>query len=384
MVWSAWCAAAATAGLRLVSAAPFRDGPESAAILHEAAEFAVLWKRFSHDFPVPAAAASADLEMTDGIVPDAFATNVRRAVAMNKDAGADCTSLLEGQGCVFGLTKFSAVSRAEFASHLGYKRRDGANPLESNDAIAAAGIDGSWQAPAKMDWRTEGAVTPVKDQGGCGSCWAFSVTSEVESAHYMRTKNLVELSTQELISCDGGDGGCNGGDPISAYRFLKAAGGLDVASDYPDRSHTTGESGTCTWDHKVSVSVSGYNYAVKPCDAGNCKHQDEDGLKRALAAQGPVSICVAADTWQSYTGGVLKSHCPSSAELMDHCVQMVGYDTTGSVPYWIIRNSWGEGWGIDGYIHVMMGHNFCGLANEATFAVTDNSEVPVFDQLLVV
>jgi len=211
----------------------------------------------------------------------------------------------------------------------------------------------------------------MKDQGQCGSCWAYSVTSEVESSHFMATGDLIELSTQQIISCDDEDDGCGGGDPVSAYQYLKNAKGLDNATDYPDMSSLSGDSETCTWNDRVSVRVSGFKWAVPSCTEGGCKHQDEDRLMRALLKHGPVSICVDAEDWDVYKGGIWKRACSSAADDLDHCVQLVGYDKSGKTPFWIIRNEWGQDWGIDGYMHLAMGRNLCGLADEATIAITD-------------
>merc|ERR1712110_876683 len=121
-------------------------------------------------------------------------------------------------------------------------------------------------ATKAIDWRSKGAVTPVKDQGNCGSCWAFSATEEIESAVFMSTKKLPVLSTQQIISCDRGqDEGCNGGDTVTAYKYVEKAGGLDTGSDYPDKSHKTGKTGRCTWDKKKTATVSGFSYATPPC-----------------------------------------------------------------------------------------------------------------------
>jgi C1A family cysteine protease len=219
-----------------------------------------------------------------------------------------------------------------------------------------------------VDWRKQGAVSAVKDQGSCGSCWAFSATEEIESAVFMATKKLPDLSTQQIISCDKQDDGCNGGDPPTAYQYIKKAGGIDSASDYPDKSHTTGKTGKCVKHSEVDAKVTGWAYAVKPCNKGQCKDADETGLATALATKGPISICVNAggNGWQVYKRGVFSKKCSGASSQLDHCVQLVGYDKTGDTPYWIVRNSWNTDWGIDGYMHLEMGKNLCGVADEAT------------------
>merc|ERR1719198_1684916 len=123
-----------------------------------------------------------------------------------------------------------------------------------------------------MDWRKKGAVSAVKDQGQCGSCWAFSATEEIESQIFMITGKLPKLSTQQIISCDKTDDGCDGGNTETAYTYVQKAGGIDASSDYPDKSHRTGRTGKCSWDKQTVAQVSGYTYATKPCNSGACKN----------------------------------------------------------------------------------------------------------------
>lgn len=313
-----------------------------------------LWERFQATWPREGGSANAVKRFA------AFVDNALQAQARNLEEGVNCTSLFDDDNCVFGVTKFSDMRADEFASTvLGYKRGE----PSAAEVLSQEGIS---TADTVVDWRTKGAVTPVKDQGGCGSCWAFSTTEEIESAAFMATGTLPQLSTQQIISCDKADQGCDGGDPTTAYKYVEQVGGLDLASDYPDKSHTSGKSGTCTWDKKKTVDITGFKYAVKPCSHGQCNKQDEVGLATALASVGPISICVNAASWQSYKHGIIKRQCSGYAAELDHCVQLVGYDQSGSTPYWIVRNSWNTDWGIDGYIHVAMGTNLCGIANEAT------------------
>jgi len=222
-------------------------------------------------------------------------------------------------------------------------------------------------APDRLDWsETSGAISPVKDQAQCGSCWAFSATEGIESAVFQATGSASPpLSPQQIVSCDKTDGGCNGGDLPTAFDYVESAGGLDTEDDYPYTS-TTGRSGSCKSSTPV-VKVTDYKYAVAPCEGGSCSSQDEDGLKAALAAHGPLSICVNAETWNSYYGGVLSGSCSGKYNALDHCVQLVGYDTTASTPYWKVRNSWGTSWGEKGFIRLPMGVNSCGVADEAMY-----------------
>lgn len=329
-------------------------------------EVETMWTRFRKEHPKSYSSEPSRFA--------AFKANVMLAHELNREQGVSCTDLFDGEDCVFGITKFSDMFEDEFAkTMLGYK----AGNRPSNATVLAVN-DLPRDVPASVDWRKKGAVSSVKDQGNCGSCWAFSATEEIESQVFMKTGKLPILSTQQIISCDKTDDGCDGGNTETAYAYVKKAGGLDTASDYPDKSHKTGRTGKCTWDHKKAVQVAGFSYATKHCEKGPCKHQDEDALAAALATKGPVSICVNAggNGWQVYKKGVFKKKCSGAASELDHCVQLVGYDKSGPTPYWIVRNSWNTDWGIEGYMHLKMGENLCGVADDATIAeVTEQTEV---------
>jgi C1A family cysteine protease len=227
--------------------------------------------------------------------------------------------------------------------------------------------------PASVDWRSKGVVTGVKDQGQCGLCWAFSAVEEMESM-WALAKNItaIKLSPQQVVSCDKGAGdlGCQGGDTVVAYKYMIKAG-LESEESYPYKSGDSGSDGKCVFDaSKVVATMHNFTYATPPC-MDSCSHQDEDTLQANLEKTGPVSICVAADSWQFYSGGILSSNCPKAYSSLDHCVQLVGWATSATnVPYWLIRNSWNTDWGIQGYIHVKKGSNLCGIADEATFTVS--------------
>jgi len=247
----------------------------------------------------------------------------------------------------------------------GYKRSEyGANmPVaEITDADIAA-------APNAIDWSKKGATTSINQQGGCGSCWAFSTTEGVEPAVFMSTGKLpTHLSVQELVSCEKQDDGCDGGDIPEAVTYLKK-NGMDSNKDYPDTSSSSGRTGRCKWDHKSVVKVTGMKYAIPPCSSGDCSTQNEAALAAALAKHGPLSICInsgdgQSGDWQKYRSGILKGSCKGEAKLIDHCVQLVGYDK--SAGYWKIRNSWGKHWGENGFIRIPYGNqNECCVGCEA-------------------
>lgn len=269
----------------------------------------------------------------------------------------------------------SAASEWDFsqpprkAYHKGFVRL----PRTQAPEVVMITEDDVKNAPSSVDWTTKGAVTPIKDQGMCGSCWAYSATEGIESATFMATGKLPPpLAPQQIISCDHSQAaGCNGGDLPTALNYVKSVGGIDTEKDYPDTSANDGKNGTCTWDKKEVAKVTGFKYALPPCDKGDCKDQDENVLAAALAKYGPISVCVNAGDghWDFYEAGMVwppAAHpCSGAATEIDHCVQLVGYDKSASDPYWKIRNSWGEVWGEEGFIRLRMGVNACGVANEA-------------------
>jgi len=240
-------------------------------------------------------------------------------------------------------------------------------------------------APSSIDWSKKGAVTPVKDQGMCGSCWAYSATEGIESSIFMATGKLpAPLAAQQIISCDHTKAaGCSGGDLPTALNYVESAGGIDTATDYPATSANDGKNGTCSWDKKTAAKVTGFKYALPPCQSGNCAGQDENVLAAALAKYGPISVCVNAGDghWDFYEAGMVwppAAHpCSGAASEIDHCVQLVGYDKTASTPYWKIRNSWGDIWGEEGYIRLQMGVNACGIADEAVIVLAEASSAEV-------
>jgi len=198
--------------------------------------------------------------------------------------------------------------------------------------------------PATVDWRTKNAVTKVKNQGGCGSCWAFSATESVESHYAIASGKLLTLAPQTYVDCVknpngcGGTGGCEGATMELAFN-LTAQKGIALESDMP----YTARDGTCP---TYTAAVKATGYVKNPVN-------DAKALETAIATKGPMSVTVAAASWQLYGGGEFKG-CSKNGifrkgdNTLDHGVQAVGY----TADYWIVRNSWGAGWGIDGYIHL--------------------------------
>jgi cathepsin L len=215
-----------------------------------------------------------------------------------------------------------------------------------------------------VDWRVKGAVTSVKDQGQCGSCWSFSSTGAVEGAWAISKGTLVDLSEQELVDCatglSYGSHGCNGGQMEGAFKFV-IENGQCSNSEYPYTSGTTKTGGTC----KKCSAVAQMNtcYDVKP--------NDQISLKGAVAQQ-PVAVAISADTklFQSYSSGVItSSSCYTS---LDHGVLVVGYGTENGQDYWLVKNSWSSTWGENGYVKIARSSSnndpgICGIAMDPSF-----------------
>jgi len=250
----------------------------------------------------------------------------------------------------FGWNKFTDLCPKEFnRMYLGLKVPQNKTlnyikPLDSK-LIARAMSD-------SIDWRTKGAVTPVKDQGQCGSCWAFSSTGNMEGQNFIANGNLLSLSEQELVSCSGSSGneGCNGGLMDDAFSWVAQNGGIDSESDYPYTSGG-GNTGTCQ-NAKLPNKVASFpTHLDMP--------KDEQAMAGFVFNYGPLAIAVDAQSgWQTYSGGIV-SNC--NGRSLDHGVLAVGFDTTNTPPYWIVKNSWSASWGEQGYIRLAMWSNQCGL-----------------------
>ena len=214
--------------------------------------------------------------------------------------------------------------------------------------------------PESVDWRDKGAVTAVKNQGQCGSCWSFSTTGALEGAYFIKTGRQVEFSEQELVSCDKVDQGCNGGLMDNAFKWIEDKGGLCSEDSYPYDSGQ-GQSSRCHTCKAVNGSrVTNY------VDVQN----STDALALAVSKQ-PVSIAIEADklSFQFYRSGVYKANCGTN---LDHGVLLVGYGTENGLDYWLVKNSWGPSWGDQGYIKILKEDNpenggECGILLSASY-----------------
>lgn len=275
-----------------------------------------------------------------------FRTNLRNIILHNLD---------HSQNFTMGINQFTDLTPQEFKDQYvgGLKTVVGSYGCLSFSSSASG-------APSSIDWRTKGAVTSVKDQGQCGSCWTFSATGAVEGAWAISKGQLVDLSEQELVDCANGvsygSHGCSGGIMEGAFKFIIQNGQCTLAS-YP----YTAKDGTCQKCSAVAHITS----------CSDVKPNDQISLKGAVAKQ-PVAVAISADTrlFQSYSGGIITS--TSCYTSLDHGVLIVGYGTENGQDYWLVKNSWSASWGEKGYVKIARSSStndpgICGISMDPSF-----------------
>ena len=251
------------------------------------------------------------------------------------------------------VNKYTDMNTFEFTHQINkyIKRELKIHPLKENFNLSKS-------LPETWDWSLQGAVTPVKNQGQCGSCWTFSVTGAVEGINYITKHNLVSLSEQELVSCDRNDSfGCSGGEMTQGFLYVKKFG-LCTEKDYPyTANNSVCKKNMCSKSSKIKIKD--YNIVLP----GN-----ENLLKQYVYKQ-PISIAIQANLpdFFLYSKGIYNNS--TCGKILDHGVLLVGWGVDNNIPYWKIKNSWGEDWGESGYIRLYRGNNQCGLADQPSYPI---------------
>ncbi|RLN11487.1 zingipain-2-like [Panicum miliaceum] len=301
---------------------------------------------------------------------EVFRDNLCYIDARNAEADAGL------HGFRLGLTPFADLTLEEFRGRvLGFQfqsRRRNDTVDEDEDGFG----DQLAAVPAAVDWRKSGAVTGVKNQRSCGGCWAFSAVAAMEGINKIVTGKLISLSEQELIDCDRKSHGCKGGRMDYAFQFVISNGGIDSEADYP----YTARDGTCNEAKKKKKVVSINSYGHVPAN-------NEKALQMAVAKQ-PVSVAIEAGgrDFQLYKSGVFDGACGTK---LDHGVTAVGYGSAGGKDFWIVKNSWGTGWGEGGYIrmrrNVAAPTGKCGIAMDAYYPIKNRKAadgMPLMEMVL--
>jgi cathepsin L len=251
-----------------------------------------------------------------------------------------------------GVNQFADMTSKEFAAMMNGYRRSNKTSRGSKYLSPLTKI----QVPDEVDWRKQGYVTGVKNQGQCGSCWSFSTTGSVEGQHFRSTNTLVSLSEQNLVDCSTANHGCDGGNVDLAFQYIIDNSGIDTEASYPYE----GKQGSCRYDaSNIGATISAFTDVTSG---------DESALQEAVASVGPVSVAIDASqqSFQLYSSGVYNE--PDCTTQLDHAVLVVGYGTLDGTDYWLVKNSWGTTWGVDGYIYMSRNlNNQCGIASAASY-----------------
>lgn len=289
----------------------------------------------------------------------AFRSSLKRIRRLNRDNDISV---------MYGITEFADLSPQEFREQLITLQNQYKKSMSTIQVMKASVKPKFFDAgslrkslsdlPSRIDWRERGIVSRVRNQGKCGACWAYSTVETVESMVALRTMtDVMPLSVQQVIDCGSGSStgnhGCDGGDTCAALKWMKESKALILTEiEYPMRNQT----GQCM-SRSSSRGVLVSNYTCSDFS------RNEGAMVRQLALHGPLTVAVDATSWQDYLGGVIQYNCETKR---NHAVQVVGYDLTAKVPYYIVKNTWGREYGHEGFLYIAIGKNLCGIANEVS------------------
>ncbi|XP_059588493.1 cathepsin W [Alligator mississippiensis] len=265
-----------------------------------------------------------------------------------------------GQGLArFGMTRFSDLTEEEFRAQL-------LSPMPGH-TLRPPAQSPSKPAPPSCDWRKAGAVTPAKNQGLCGSCWAFAAVANIESLWFIRHQELYNLSVQQVLDCSRLQVACGGAFPWDAFTVAWMYG-LTPEEQYPYMACQN----MCQESHRAVAHVQTFQILSS----------DEKKLAAHIAVQGPVTVGINAKLLQFYEEGIITKNmaCSCNPDEMNHAVLLVGYGLEKKTPYWIVKNSWGPEWGEEGSFRIYRGGNACGIASlpvTATVAEDDSGDILV-------
>ena len=268
-----------------------------------------------------------------------------------------------------GHNQFSGMDTDDFTNHISSKINRGLFIDNDNVEVNLQQSFDLQSLPASVNWVEMGAVTEIKNQGQCGSCWSFSTTGALEGAYFVKYGELLSFSEQQLVDCDnfkngGRDMGCNGGLMDNAFKWISKNGGICAEVDYPYFSGETMTNGACqkSCSEVMNTDIKSYVDVIPSSD---------DEMMSALSKQ-PVSVAIQANqrTFQLYKSGILTDECGTD---LDHGVLLVGYGNMNNENYYIIKNSWGKSWGMDGYIYLGRGSEYnkgdglCGVLLQGSY-----------------
>lgn len=307
------------------------------------------WEKFKVDFSKKY--ATENEEKLRRVI---WENNLEIITKHNKDADAGVFTY------TLGMNKYGDMTNEEFNKVM--NRLQVNRTLKGDQMRIPEGLSLT-DLPDTVDWRQKGYVTPVKDQGGCGSCYAFSATGALEGQHFKKTGKLIPLSEQNIIDCSypQGDNGCYGGFPHWAFNYVKENKGVAMEKVYPYRGV---ERLFCRF-HKIDrlfIGATATGYL-------NIPSRNETALQVAVATVGPISVSVDAawTSFQLYKSGIYNEPNCSTSE-MNHAMLAIGYGTNENGSYWLVKNSWGTSWGMSGYILMSRNKdNQCGISTMASY-----------------